>query len=592
MDNIQQQQHQVQEETREESKPEPELSFAFSETQASSGGEPKKKKRKKLGKYIIGDVIGKGGAAVVHQGYNVETKEYVAIKKFLKGLMTSEQIKAVKGELELMLSLVHPNIVRVVDNLEDNSNIYIILEYVDSGSLATLLREYGGFPPSLVARLVAQILRGLEYLHKQGIIHRDIKAANLLITKEGVIKLADFGASAKLKDETEKRYSIVGTPYWMAPEVIQMAGHRMASDIWSLGCTVIELLTGHPPYWELDQMRAIFCVVQEPMPPIPENIPPELKDFLCRCFVKDPTHRATVEELLAHPFVKDVDLSQKLTFREIKKQLKALKKNIIEKLPKADDAEVTQQTSYQKMKSLIDADKKSTKNNNFMLDEAKTNSSPISRIAMSQTIVTAVSTEETKPTTTPQITPTEETKPTTTPQITPTEETKPTTTSQITPTEETKPTTTPQITPIEETKPTTTSQITPSKENKLTPASLSVLSQQALPSTFTFNLSTFENVSKEAVAPPIDIKLPSSTFEKETPLSQSSNVDTPSLVNTKPPRHEEMKSPPAQTPENVILEISPKPQRKSSSETIPLLAQKQDTESARARPICSFCSVL
>jgi serine/threonine protein kinase len=274
---------------------------------------------------VIGDVIGKGGAATVHKGLNIDTRELIAVKKFRKGEMSGDQLKAVTTELDLLSGLQHPNIVSVKGFVEDKANIYLILEYVDSGSLLSLMKQYTSFPPLLVGEFVAQVLQGLDYLHKKGIVHRDIKAANLLITKEGEVKLADFGAAAKLKDETEKRYSIVGTPYWMAPEVVQAAGTTSASDIWSLGCTVIELLTGHPPYWEHDQMHAVFLMVKDEMPPLPDNLPSDLVDFLHRCFVKDPTQRASAEALSDHIWVKNC-ASAKMSFKTVKSQLKVITK--------------------------------------------------------------------------------------------------------------------------------------------------------------------------------------------------------------------------------------------------------------------------
>lgn len=121
---------------------------------------------------------------------------------------------------------------------------------------------------------MAQILQGLQYLHDQGVIHRDIKGANILTTKEGKVKLADFGVSTSTLAGVDKEAQVVGTPYWMAPEIIQLSGATPASDIWSLGCTVIELLEGKPPYYKLAPMPALFAIVNDDHPPLPEGVSP------------------------------------------------------------------------------------------------------------------------------------------------------------------------------------------------------------------------------------------------------------------------------------------------------------------------------
>ena len=120
---------------------------------------------------------------------------------------------------------------------------------------------------------MTQVLQGLQYLHDQGVIHRDIKGANILTTKDGTVKLADFGVSTStLAGGQDKEAQVVGTPYWMAPEIIQLSGASSASDIWSVGCTVIELLQGKPPYHQLAAMPALFAIVNDDHPPLPEGI--------------------------------------------------------------------------------------------------------------------------------------------------------------------------------------------------------------------------------------------------------------------------------------------------------------------------------
>jgi cell division control protein CDC15 len=177
-------------------------------------------------------------------------------------------------EVDLLKKLDHPNIVKYVDTVQRSHQLCIALEYVEGGSLENLIKRYGCLTETLVAIYVKQVLLGLDYLHNQGVIHRDIKGANILTTKNGVVKLADFGVATKLTD-TERSNSFAGTPYWMAPEVIEMSGHiTSACDIWSLGCTVYELLKGTPPHFEVNQFSAIpamIKIVKEPMP-LPEEI--------------------------------------------------------------------------------------------------------------------------------------------------------------------------------------------------------------------------------------------------------------------------------------------------------------------------------
>ena len=143
-------------------------------------------------------------------------------------------------------------------------------------------------------------------MHSQGVIHRDIKGGNILTTKDGIVKLADFGVATKLTD-SEKSNSVVGTPYWMAPEVIEMSGQvTSACDIWSLGCTVIELLTTNPPYSNLHPCTAMIKIVQEAIP-LPDGISDELKDFLNKCFEKDSFKRIDAKSLLQHPWLSKYD---------------------------------------------------------------------------------------------------------------------------------------------------------------------------------------------------------------------------------------------------------------------------------------------
>ncbi|CAM9364055.1 unnamed protein product [Discosporangium mesarthrocarpum] len=173
-------------------------------------------------------------------------------------------------------------------------------------SLAAMCKKFGHFSQSLTAIYMTQVLEGLKYLHVQGVLHRDIKGANILTTKNGLVKLADFGVAMKLSDKMDEDIEdVVGTPYWMAPEIIEMTGTTTACDLWSVGCTIIELLTGKPPYFDLPQMTALYKIVQDDHPPLPDGVSQALKDFLLQCFKKEPQMRKSAVELMNHAWLKN-----------------------------------------------------------------------------------------------------------------------------------------------------------------------------------------------------------------------------------------------------------------------------------------------
>ncbi|XWS68496.1 hypothetical protein CRYUN_Cryun04dG0095500 [Craigia yunnanensis] len=251
-------------------------------------------------KYMLGDEIGKGAYGRVYKGLDLENGDFVAIKQ-----VSLENIA--QEDLNIIMNLNHKNIVKYLGSLKTKTHLHIILEYVENGSLANIIKpnKFGPFPESLVAVYIAQVLEGLVYLHEQGVIHRDIKGANILTTKEGLVKLADFGVATKLTEADVNTHSVVGTPYWMAPEVIEMSGVCAASDIWSVGCTVIELLTCVPPYYDLQPMPALFRIVQDDHPPIPDSLSPDITDFLRQCFKKDARQRPDAKTLLSHPWIRN-----------------------------------------------------------------------------------------------------------------------------------------------------------------------------------------------------------------------------------------------------------------------------------------------
>jgi serine/threonine protein kinase len=242
-----------------------------------------------------GELIGIGAFGRVFSALNNVTGELVAVKQVsfakdeaLQGRV-AEHIKALEAEVEVLKTLQHENIVRYLGTEITEDSLHIFLEYVPGGSIASLLAKFGAFPESVIRVYTAQLLRGLEYLHQKGIMHRDIKGANILIDKHGTVKLADFGASKKIEDLAtvgSGSKSIRGTPYWMAPEVIKQTGHGRPADIWSLACTVIEMATGKPPWSSYTApVAAMFQIASsKDPPPLPEHLSREAKDFLLLCF--------------------------------------------------------------------------------------------------------------------------------------------------------------------------------------------------------------------------------------------------------------------------------------------------------------------
>lgn len=251
--------------------------------------------------FQLGDCLGKGAFGSVYRALNWGTGETVAVKQIKLADLPKSELRVIMLEIDLLKNLDHPNIVKYHGFVKTPETLNIILEYCENGSLHSISKNFGRFPENLVALYMSQALHGLLYLHDQGVIHRDIKGANILNTKKGLIKLADFGVASRTTGLHES--SVVGTPYWMAPEVIELTGATTASDIWSLGCTVIELLDGRPPYYNLQPMPALFRIVNDDHPPLPQGASPVVIDFLMQCFQKDPNLRISARKLLKHPWI-------------------------------------------------------------------------------------------------------------------------------------------------------------------------------------------------------------------------------------------------------------------------------------------------
>lgn len=261
---------------------------------------PGMKPKTALDNYKFFEKIGRGAYADVYRGINLKTNQIVAVKQI--SLDREHDLSALMGEIDLLKILKHPNIVKYHGFVKTPSSLNVFLEYCAGGSLRQLYKGLGhGLPEMDIVAYVIQILKGLEYLHEQGVVHRDVKAANVLLTESGRVKLADFGVATKV---ATLHATVVGTPNWMAPEtVLGGEGICTASDIWSLGATIIELFTMNPPYHELNPMATLHAIGVDEHPPLPSGISPVAKDFLLECFQKQPNLRVSATMLLKHQWI-------------------------------------------------------------------------------------------------------------------------------------------------------------------------------------------------------------------------------------------------------------------------------------------------
>lgn len=249
-----------------------------------------------------GDFLGSGSFGTVYEGFTDDGFFFAVKEVSLIDPGNQQSLYQLEQEISLLSQFRHRNIVRYHGTNKDESKLYIFLELVTKGSLASVYRKYH-LRDSHVSDYTRQILSGLHYLHSRKVIHRDIKCANILVDVSGSVKLADFGLAKATQLNNIK--SCKGTAFWMAPEVVNRKnnGYGIPADIWSLGCTVLEMLTGKIPYSHLEGMQALFRIGRGEPPPIPDTLSTEAQDFIRSCLRVNANDRPTAAELLEHPFV-------------------------------------------------------------------------------------------------------------------------------------------------------------------------------------------------------------------------------------------------------------------------------------------------
>ncbi|KAL3238389.1 Serine/threonine-protein kinase CLA4 [Nakaseomyces bracarensis] len=264
--------------------------------------------------YMINEEIGRGVSGTVFKSEticNISQNNHVAVKRI--DLSKQPKVELIAREIQVMKQYKNKNIVNYIDGYLINGNeLWVVMEFMQGGSLTSIIdfchqrkTQCPVMPESQIAYLVREVSQGLKFLHDMSIIHRDIKSDNIMLDANGAVKLTDFGFCAKMSNDSDKRDTIVGTPYWMAPEIIKKKSYDTKVDIWSLGIMIIEMLEGEPPYINEDPLRALYLIASNGSPRLKDadSVSVVLKRLLGICLVVEVQYRASAAEITEHKFI-------------------------------------------------------------------------------------------------------------------------------------------------------------------------------------------------------------------------------------------------------------------------------------------------
>ncbi|KAI3977696.1 hypothetical protein MKX01_009581 [Papaver californicum] len=314
------------------------------------------------GDYKLLEEVGYGASATVFRAIYLPTNEVIAVK-CLDLDRCNSNLDDIRKEAQTMILIDHPNVIKAFCSFVVEQCLWVIMPFMAEGSCLHLMKiAYpDGFEEFVIATILKETLKALEYLHRHGHIHRDIKAGNILLDSDGIVKLGDFGVSACMFDKGDRqrsRNTFVGTPCWMAPEVLQPgSGYDFKADIWSFGITALELAHGHAPFSKYPPMKVLLMTIQNAPPGLDydrdKKFSKSFKEMVAMCLVKDQTKRPTAEKLLKHSFFKHAkppELSVKNLLKDLPPlwdrvkalQLKDAAQLALKKMPSAEQEAISQ----------------------------------------------------------------------------------------------------------------------------------------------------------------------------------------------------------------------------------------------------------